>query len=84
MTGSQSPVSGAAVRYEADGPVATLTLDTPHNRNAISRALLTGLHDGLAALLWFRLLWTVSIWLLSGATVLVLWRELRRLSVEHN
>src|SRR5690625_4338435 len=49
MTGSQSPVSGAAVRYEADGPVATLTLDTPHNRNAISRALLTGLHDGLAA-----------------------------------
>lgn len=46
---AQNSAGGPAVRYAVDGPVATLTLDTPHNRNAISRALLAGLHDGLAA-----------------------------------
>ncbi|AFM18961.1 enoyl-CoA hydratase/carnithine racemase [Mycolicibacterium chubuense NBB4] len=35
------------VRYEADGPVARLTLDSPHNRNALSTALVEQLHDGL-------------------------------------
>ncbi len=35
------------VRCEVDGGVATITLDSPHNRNALSRALLTGLHAAL-------------------------------------
>ncbi|NVN52203.1 enoyl-CoA hydratase family protein [Mycolicibacterium hippocampi] len=35
------------VRYDADGPVARLTLDSPHNRNALSTALVEQLHDGL-------------------------------------
>ncbi len=34
------------VRYEAADGVATLTLDSPHNRNALSRRLVTGLYDG--------------------------------------
>ena len=32
---------------ESGGPVARLTLNSPHNRNAISTALLTQLHQGL-------------------------------------
>lgn len=32
------------VHYEADGAVARLTLDSPHNRNALSTALVTQLH----------------------------------------
>lgn len=51
---------------------------------AAAQAAGLSLHDGLAALLWFRLMWTVSIWILCGAVVLALWRELRRLAVEHN
>ncbi|MDY6999403.1 MAG: enoyl-CoA hydratase family protein [Actinomycetota bacterium] len=38
------------VRYALDGPggsVAQLTLDSPHNRNALSAALVEQLHDGL-------------------------------------
>ena len=38
-----------AVRYEAAAGVATLTMDQPHNRNALTAALLNGLADGLAA-----------------------------------
>ncbi|MCV7129526.1 enoyl-CoA hydratase family protein [Mycolicibacterium vanbaalenii] len=35
------------VTYERDGAVARLTLDSPHNRNALSTALVEQLHDGL-------------------------------------
>lgn len=48
MTSGQA-VSGEAVRYEAAAGVATLTMDQPHNRNALTTALLNGLADGLAA-----------------------------------
>lgn len=40
---------GEAVRYAVAGRVATLTMDQPHNRNALTPALLNGLADGLAA-----------------------------------
>jgi methylglutaconyl-CoA hydratase len=40
-----------AVRYTAAGGVATLTMDQPHNRNALTPALLRGLADGLQAAL---------------------------------
>jgi hypothetical protein len=43
-----------------------------------------GLQDGLAILLWFRLLWTMSIWIISGTIIIALWSELRHLSVENN
>ena len=35
------------VHYEVADEVATITLDSPHNRNALSRQLVTGLFDGL-------------------------------------
>ena len=35
------------VHYEVEGPVATLTLDAPHNRNALSRQLVTELFAGV-------------------------------------
>ena len=35
------------VQYAADGHVARLTLDSPHNRNALSARLVEQLHDGL-------------------------------------
>ncbi len=35
------------VGFSTDGAVARLTLDSPHNRNALSTALVTALHDGL-------------------------------------
>lgn len=35
------------VGYERDGAVARLTLDSPHNRNALSSALVEQLHDAL-------------------------------------
>ncbi len=38
-----------AVHYWTDLGVATLTMDQPHNRNALSPALRTGLADGLDA-----------------------------------
>lgn len=40
-----------AVRYGVSGGVATLTMDQPHNRNAITPALLAGLDEGLDAAL---------------------------------
>lgn len=35
------------VSIAVDGPVARLTLDSPHNRNALSAALVGQMHDGL-------------------------------------
>ncbi|MEE6169260.1 MULTISPECIES: enoyl-CoA hydratase family protein [unclassified Mycolicibacterium] len=35
------------VRYRVEGAVARLTLDSPHNRNALSTALVDQLHQGL-------------------------------------
>ena len=35
------------VRYQAERAVATLTLDSPHNRNALSRRLVAELKEGL-------------------------------------
>jgi methylglutaconyl-CoA hydratase len=37
------------VRLEIDRGLATLTLDSPHNRNALSAGLIADLRDGLAA-----------------------------------
>lgn len=37
----------SGVRYDVHGPVATLTLDEPDNRNALSESLVDGLGDGL-------------------------------------
>lgn len=37
------------VRYEVADGAATLTLDSPHNRNALSSKLVAALHDGLRA-----------------------------------
>jgi enoyl-CoA hydratase len=39
----------SVVRYDVDGRVATITLDSPENRNALSRALVGELIDHLAA-----------------------------------
>ena len=41
-------MDSALVTYEKDGAVARLTLDSPHNRNALSTLLVQQLHDGLA------------------------------------
>ena len=46
------PIPGSLVRlptrsYDAE-PVARLTLDSPHNRNALSSALVEQMHDGLS------------------------------------
>lgn len=49
---TDSPAHGSAlVRSERRGPAAVLTLDSPHNRNALSRALVEQLHVGLTAAL---------------------------------
>ena len=37
----------ALVHYSVDGPVARITLDSPDNRNALSTALVSQLHQGL-------------------------------------
>lgn len=37
------------VHYAVDGAVARLTLDSPHNRNALSTVLVQQLHDGFRA-----------------------------------
>jgi methylglutaconyl-CoA hydratase len=42
---------GQPVRYSVAGGVATLTMDQPHNRNALTPALLSGLAAGLDAAL---------------------------------
>ncbi|WP_319453802.1 MULTISPECIES: enoyl-CoA hydratase family protein [unclassified Mycobacterium] len=39
----------ALVQYAVDGAVARLTLDSPHNRNALSSVLVQQLHDGFRA-----------------------------------
>lgn len=44
---TSGPAPESAVRYEVGGPLAVLTLDQPHNRNALSRALVAGLFEGL-------------------------------------
>jgi len=51
MTDEDGAGGGPAVRYSVAGPVATLTMDQPHNRNALTPALLDGLSGGLAAAL---------------------------------
>lgn len=40
---------GDVVRYRIERGVAHLTLDSPANRNALSRQLLAELHDGIDA-----------------------------------
>lgn len=47
--GAETVGSEEAVRYEVAGGVATLTMDQPHNRNALTAVLLNGLADGVAA-----------------------------------
>ncbi len=48
MADSAVPADAAGpVRYEVADAVATVTLDSPANRNALSRALVTGLLDAL-------------------------------------
>jgi methylglutaconyl-CoA hydratase len=42
------PEGGDAVRFDVTSAVATLTMDQPHNRNALTPALLNGLGDSLA------------------------------------
>ena len=37
------------IRHEVTGGVATITLDSPHNRNALSQQLITSLLDALSA-----------------------------------
>ncbi|MDJ0112050.1 enoyl-CoA hydratase, partial [Rhodococcus erythropolis] len=37
------------VRYDVSGGAATITLDSPHNRNAISTRLVTELQAGLTS-----------------------------------
>jgi methylglutaconyl-CoA hydratase len=44
-------MSDEAVRYAVQDAVATLTMDQPHNRNALTPALMAGLAEGLAAAL---------------------------------
>jgi methylglutaconyl-CoA hydratase len=44
-------VSDEAVRYAVTEAVATLTMDQPHNRNALTPALMAGLAEGLEAAL---------------------------------
>ena len=43
----QTPEQPELVHYEVAGPVATITLDSPHNRNALSRQLVTELFGHL-------------------------------------
>lgn len=43
------PFRSDVVRLDASGPVATITLDSPHNRNALSRALVEDLTQALTA-----------------------------------
>lgn len=40
-------MTSTLVSYTVDGPAARLVLDSPHNRNALSAALVGQLHDGL-------------------------------------
>ncbi|WP_377272513.1 enoyl-CoA hydratase family protein [Peterkaempfera sp. SMS 1(5)a] len=42
------PTAAPLVRFAVEGAVATLTLDSPHNRNALSTRLMAELEQGLA------------------------------------
>ncbi len=44
---SQPTTEQELVHYAVEGPLATITLDSPHNRNALSRRLVTELADRL-------------------------------------
>ena len=44
-------MSDEAVRYAVKDAVATLTMDQPHNRNALTPALMAGLAQGLESAL---------------------------------
>ncbi len=44
-----SPADPEVVDYSVAGPAARLTLNSPHNRNALSAALVGQLHEGLRA-----------------------------------
>ncbi len=46
MTGMSDPAP-EPVTYDVSDGVATITLDSPHNRNALSRALVTGVFEAL-------------------------------------
>ncbi|MEU4200943.1 enoyl-CoA hydratase family protein [Streptomyces sp. NPDC026294] len=48
-TPDASPAAAPLVRHAHERGVTTLTLDSPHNRNALSRRLVTELHAALAA-----------------------------------
>ncbi len=47
MSHQQSDPPAELVHHDVDGAVATITLDSPHNRNALSRQLVTELGDRL-------------------------------------
>jgi enoyl-CoA hydratase len=49
MTSDTTTATDAYVKYAVEGAFATLTLDSPHNRNAISTRLVTELTAGLEA-----------------------------------
>ncbi|HOW95518.1 MAG TPA: enoyl-CoA hydratase-related protein, partial [Mycolicibacterium fallax] len=42
-----SPAQDRLVAYRVEGRAARITLDSPHNRNALSTRLVQQLHDGL-------------------------------------
>lgn len=43
---------------------------------AVATAMGLDVHNTFVMLIWFRLLWTVSIWIIAGSTLFVLRREL--------
>ena len=47
MTGAVPRSNDRVVHYEVAGGIATITLDSQHNRNALSRQLLADLHQSL-------------------------------------
>jgi enoyl-CoA hydratase/carnithine racemase len=47
--GEDDRMTDALVQYDVSGPLATITLDSPHNKNALSRQLVTELFAGLEA-----------------------------------
>lgn len=50
MSQTTSEPTDELVHCDVEGPVATITLDSPHNRNALSRQLVTELLDHLTRL----------------------------------
>jgi len=47
--GADAPAPLVRIARDDRGVITTLTLDSPHNRNALSTRLMTELHEGLAA-----------------------------------